>query len=107
MIFQKVRNSRQPIVPRPRICHNRNNRALLEPVWSREEWGKGIATEALAVMVGELTVSRGIEIVTASTMIQNSASARVLMKNGFTLVNHAVGEDWGFPEPTPADKWIR
>ena len=73
----------------------------------REEWGKGIATETLAVMVGELTVSRSIEIITASTMIQNSASARVLMKNGFTLVNHAVGEDWGLPEPTPADKWIR
>ena len=31
----------------------------------------------------------------------------VLIKNDFTLVNHAVDEDWGFPEPTPEDKWIR
>lgn len=71
-----------------------------------EEWGKGIATEALGMMVDNL-LSRGIEIITASTMIENKASARVLMKNGFTLVNHAVGEDWGFPVPTLADKWIR
>ena len=48
-----------------------------------------------------------IEIITASTMVENQASANVLRKNGFTLVVHAVGEDWGYPEPTIADKWIR
>jgi ribosomal-protein-alanine N-acetyltransferase len=39
--------------------------------------------------------------------LENRASARVLEKNGFIQVSHAVDEDWGFPEPTPADKWIR
>ena len=73
----------------------------------QEEWGRGIATEALGLMTQELLSRRGIEIITASTMVENQASAHVLRKNGFTLVNHAVGEDWGFPEPTPADKWIR
>ena len=73
----------------------------------REEWGKGIATEALRLMLDEVLQRRGIEIVTASTMVENHASARVLQKNGFTLVNTAVDEDWGYPEPTPADKWIR
>ena len=73
----------------------------------RDAWGQGIATEALGLMVKELTENRGIEIITASTMIENLASARVLMKNGFTLVEHAVGEDWGYPELTPADKWIK
>ncbi len=29
------------------------------------------------------------------------------MKNGFDLVVHAVGEDWGYEEPTVTDKWIR
>ena len=72
-----------------------------------EMWGQGIATEALRLMVDEAIGRRGIEIITASTMIENRASSRVLQKNGFTLVNHAVGEDWGYPEPTPADKWIR
>ncbi len=40
------------------------------------------------------------------TPVANSASAHVLQKNGFTLVTHAVVEDRGFPEPTPADKWL-
>lgn len=73
----------------------------------REAWGKGIATEALGLMLSELLENRGIEIITASTMVENQASARVLKKNGFTLVNRAVDEDWGYPQPTPADKWIR
>ena len=51
--------------------------------------------------------STGIEIITASTMIENQASANVLRKNGFTMVVHAVGEDWGYGEPTITDKWIR
>ena len=71
-----------------------------------EKWGQGIATEALRLLVQELLLNRGIEIITASTMVENQASAHVLQKNGFTLVNHAVDEDWGFPNPTPADKWI-
>ena len=73
----------------------------------REEWGKGIATEALGLLIRELLENRGIEIITASTMVENRASARVLEKNGFTLVARAVDEDWGYPAPTPADKWIR
>ena len=39
-------------------------------------------------------------------MIENRASARILEKNGFTLVVHAAEEDWGFGTPTLADKWI-
>ncbi|MBQ1311373.1 MAG: GNAT family N-acetyltransferase [Blautia sp.] len=73
----------------------------------QEKWGKGIASEALGILVRELLENRGIEIITASTMVENQASARVLQKNRFTLVNRAVDEDWGYPEPTPADKWIR
>ena len=73
----------------------------------QEEWGKGIATEALKIMIDELENVRAIEIITASTMLENHASAHVLQKNGFTLVHHASEEDWGFPEATLTDKWIR
>ena len=59
------------------------------------------------MMVDHLLNEKGIEIITASTMIENQASANVLKKNGFALVVHAVGEDWGYPQPTVADKWIR
>ena len=72
-----------------------------------EEWGRGIATEALRLLLEELLNRRGIEIITASTMIENLASAHVLQKNGFTQVSHAVLEDWGYPQLTLTDKWIR
>ena len=70
-------------------------------------WGQGIATEALRLMIDYLYGETDIEIITASTMVENRASAKVLEKNGFDLVVHAVGEDWGYGEPTIADKWIR
>ena len=70
-------------------------------------WGQGIATEALGMMIDYLFNETDIEIVTASTMIENRASANVLRKNGFSLVVHAVDEDWGYEMPTATDKWIR
>ncbi len=70
-------------------------------------WGQGIATEALGMMIDYLFNLTDIEIITASTMVENQSSARVLQKNGFDLVVHAVGEDWGYETPTVTDKWIR
>ena len=69
-------------------------------------WKKGIATQAGWLMMDYLLNSTDVEIITASTMIENRASAHVLIKNGFTLVNSAVPEDWGYAQPTLADKWI-
>ena len=70
-------------------------------------WGRGIATEALGLMIHYLYDETDIEIITASTMVENQASAAVLRKNRFDLVSSGVGEDWGYDQPTIADKWIR
>lgn len=70
-------------------------------------WGKGIASEALGMLIDYLYNDTDAEIITASTMVENIASARVLEKNGFSLVVHAAAEDWGYDKPTAADKWIR
>ena len=70
-------------------------------------WRKGIATETLGLMVDYLYGETDIEIITASTMIDNQASANVLKKNGFSLVVHSTPEDWGYAEATLTDKWIR
>ena len=70
-------------------------------------WGKGIATEIVDLLVGYLYQETDIEIITASTMVENQASAKVLRKNGFDLVVSGAEEDWGYPSPTLADKWIR
>ena len=72
----------------------------------KECWGKGIATEALGRMIEYLCHETDIEIITASTMVENQASANVLRKNGFELVVSSVDEDWGYQEPVPTDKWI-
>ncbi|MBR3551786.1 MAG: GNAT family N-acetyltransferase [Clostridia bacterium] len=70
-------------------------------------WGRGIATKALALMVGYLFNETDIRIVTASVMPKNRASAGVLKKNGFHCVQYSVPENWGYALPTRADKWIK
>ena len=64
-------------------------------------------TGALRMIVDYLYNETETEIITASMMVENLASARVLTKNGFSLVVHAVDEDWGYDRPTVADKWIQ
>ncbi len=70
-------------------------------------WGQGIASQTVALMTDYLFSQTDTEIITASTMIENHASARVLEKNGFIRTARAVPEDWGYSEPTVADNWFR
>lgn len=69
-------------------------------------WGKGIAVEATKLIVDYLYSEKPIEIITASAMVDNKGSNRALEKAGFTMVAADVEEDWGYPEPTHANKWI-
>lgn len=69
-------------------------------------WGQGLATETLRLMVAYLYGETDIEIITASSMIENSGSAHVLEKVGFIRTEHGAEEDWGFPEPIIVDKWF-
>ncbi len=70
-------------------------------------WRQGIATEALSLLITYLTGDAGIEVIAASTMEENKASAAVLEKNGFSLVSSTSLEDWGYEEPLATYKWIR
>ena len=69
-------------------------------------WGHGFATETAQLMVTYLYGETDIEIITASTMIENGASAHVLEKADFIRTERNVEEDWGFPQPTIVDKWF-
>ena len=69
-------------------------------------WGRGVATRAVRLMVDYLYGQTDIQIIAASTMVENLASARVLEKSGFIRTACAVGEDWGYDQPTIADKWF-
>lgn len=70
-------------------------------------WGQGIATEALGLMVKYVLEETDVNYLTASTMLENRASAKVLKKNGFKQVAHALPENWGFKFPVLTDKWLR
>ena len=69
-------------------------------------WGKGIGTEVIGLMVKYLQENTDIDIITASTMVENIGPGKVLEKNGFSLVVHASTEDWGFDEPAIVNKWL-
>ena len=69
-------------------------------------WGRGLATESAGLMVGYLYDHTDIEIITASVMVDNPASARVLEKCGFIRTARSVEEDWGFEEPAIVDKFF-
>ena len=70
-------------------------------------WGQGIATQSLMLLADYLFRETEIKVITASTMTANTASANVLRKNGFSLVAHAVDEDWGYDVPTATDRWMK
>lgn len=69
-------------------------------------WKCGIATEAAKLMTDYLFKETDIEIITASTMIENKASAHVLEKNGFMTTKTIQKEDWGHAESTDAYRWF-
>ena len=74
---------------------------------SESFWGRGIASGAVKLMIDYLYFRTDTEIITASTMVENKASERVLTKNGFIMTSRAVEEDWGYEKPTITDKWFR
>ena len=69
-------------------------------------WGRGYATEAASLMVDYLYGKTDIEIITASVMVDNPASANVLEKSGFIRTARGVEEDWSFDHPAIVDKFF-
>ena len=72
----------------------------------RRHWGQGIATEVLGLLVNYAQNEIGLEILTASVMVENKASANVLKKNRFVCVVPVSLEDWGYPKPVVTGKWL-
>ena len=69
-------------------------------------WKSGIGTEVAKLMVDYLFKETDIEIITASTMVDNKASAHVLEKNGFMTTNSIFKENWGYADSTDAYRWF-
>lgn len=69
-------------------------------------WKSGIGTEIAKLMADYLFKETDIEIITASTMVENKASAHLLEKNGFITTNSIYKEDWGRDELTDTYRWF-
>jgi RimJ/RimL family protein N-acetyltransferase len=52
----------------------------------REEWGKGLATQALGALIRKLCASGRVRKATAGVIVVNNASWRLLERLGFTRV---------------------
>lgn len=72
----------------------------------RRYWGRGIASEASALLIDYLFSETDIKTIGASVMSENKASEKVLKKLGFERLPDAEYEDWGLEKLTLADKWI-
>lgn len=72
---------------------------------AREYWGKGIATEVVALLVEYLFRKTDVEWIVASHFSENPASGKVLAKNGFQRIAASVEEDWGYPQKKVVDRW--
>ena len=73
---------------------------------NKDFWNNGIATEATSLIANYLFNQTDITIISASNMIDNPSSGRVLEKNGFLKIGESIFEDWGFSQKVYADKWI-
>lgn len=59
-------------------------------------WNRGIATEALRLMVNYLCIDMGVKTLKAYVMPENIYSQKVLLKNGFVKeIDTVKGENWG------------
>lgn len=83
-------------------CDNKRKRTAEEVSYGlgKTFWGRGIATQALALFLAEVS----IRPIHARVAKDNAASLRVLERNGFTI----SGEDRGFAEGRGAEieEWL-
>ena len=73
---------------------------------NKEFWNKRIATEATSLIINYLFNQTDITTISSSNMVNNPASGRILEKNGFSKIEEAILEEWGFSQKVYVDKWI-
>lgn len=64
--------------------------AELGYAFSPDVWGRGLATEAAAAIIGWAFASAGLDEVVASALVENRASCRVLQKAGLRRIGDSA-----------------
>lgn len=71
-----------------------------------EHWGKGYGTEAATAVMGWCEQTLGAKRFIAETELENSGSARILGKLGFTAVDKEKEVIWGVEGEKEWDRWV-
>ena len=71
-----------------------------------EFWGRGISTQAVALLTDYLIGEVGLKTVTAHILRGNEGSATCVLRNGYVQKFSNIYEDWGFGEPCLTDKYV-
>ncbi len=74
--------------------HRPNFSAMLSYDLAREFWNQGMATEALRAVINHCFSTTDTNRISATTVLENAASMRVLQKLGFR--EEGILRDWGF-----------
>ena len=70
-----------------------------------EYWGRGIASSCNSALTDYIKSNTQVEMITAHVLPENTASSRILLKNGFEYLLTKT-EDWGYRFPCVADVYI-
>lgn len=82
------------------------NKASIGYRLKKEEWHKGYGTSVVSLLKDYLRNEVGIERITAHVRLENIASAKCLLKNGFVQRRESHLEDWGYSKPIMANKYV-
>ena len=72
----------------------------------KEYWHKGYATSVVSLLKDYILNDLQLIRITAHVRIENPASERCLLKNGFVQRRAPHEEDWGFEKPVIANKYV-
>lgn len=72
---------------------------------NKDYWNKGITSESLLLIIDYLFKQIDISTISASNMIGNTISGRILEKNGFSKIKGSILEDWGYSNKSLVNKW--
>ena len=84
----------------------RKNKVSIGCRLARQYWYKGIAYQAIRLMMDYLEQTIRIRTVTLHIMTHNTASGRLALKLGFEKRYENMWEDWGREGPVLVDKYI-
>lgn len=67
------------------------NEVKIGYLFAKSSWGKGLASELIAGMINHLRGLKNVSKAIAGVVTENQASAKVLLKNGFSPVREEGG----------------